>query len=91
MWTSGCARYCPSTSTTGAVEAIADRLLAWLGMAPSERAEAGRALSEAARRRYGWEGVAAAVLAAAEGRLDEIRAPVSIGGRVTSARRHPKG
>ena len=59
----------------GAVEAIADRLAEWLGMRPAERAEAGASLSEEARRRYGWEGVATAVLAAAEGRLDEIQAP----------------
>src|SRR3954453_590435 len=53
----------------GAVEEIASKLSAWLSMAPHERERARAALSEEARRRFGWEGVARGVIAAAEGRL----------------------
>jgi glycosyltransferase involved in cell wall biosynthesis len=60
-----------------AVEAIAARLLGWLSLEWAERSRASAALSEVARRRYGWEGVARGVLAAAEGRLGEIPAPSS--------------
>jgi glycosyltransferase involved in cell wall biosynthesis len=59
----------------GAVEAVAERLVGWLRLEPAARREAAMALSAAARRQYGWEGVAAGVLAAAAGRLDEIPEP----------------
>jgi glycosyltransferase involved in cell wall biosynthesis len=59
----------------GAVEAIAARLLGWLSLGEDERSRASAALAEEARRRYGWEGVAAGVLAAAEGRLEDVPAP----------------
>ncbi len=59
----------------GAVEALAERLVGWLCLEPAARGEATAALSAAARRRYGWEGVANGVLAAAAGRLDEIPQP----------------
>jgi glycosyltransferase involved in cell wall biosynthesis len=59
----------------GAVEGIASKLSAWLAMAPSKRDEARAALSDEARRRFGWEGVARGVIAAAEGRLDELPRP----------------
>jgi hypothetical protein len=59
----------------GAVEEIAAKLTTWLAMAPEEREPARAALSEEARRRFGWEGVARGVIAAAEGRLDELPAP----------------
>jgi glycosyltransferase involved in cell wall biosynthesis len=71
----------------GAVEALAARLVEWLRLGPSERAEAAAALSRVARRRYGWERVAAGVLAAAEGRLDEIPEPAP----VTAPYRHARG
>ena len=58
-----------------AVEDIADRLLAWLELPPDRRAEARSALSELARRRYGWETVAEGVIAAAQGRLSELPEP----------------
>jgi glycosyltransferase involved in cell wall biosynthesis len=55
-----------------AVEQIADRLLRWLQLDPERRAEASRALSDLARERFSWEGVAGGVIAAAEGRLDAL-------------------
>jgi glycosyltransferase involved in cell wall biosynthesis len=59
----------------GAVEEIAAKLSAWLAMAPEGRERARAALSEEARRRFGWEGVARGVIAAAEGRLGELPRP----------------
>jgi glycosyltransferase involved in cell wall biosynthesis len=61
----------------GAIEEIAQKLTEWLSMPPGEREEARRALSEEARRRFGWEGVARRVIAAAEGRLDELPSPAA--------------
>ena len=58
-----------------AVESIAAKLVEWLGMPHAERERARSALSEEARRRFGWEGVARGVIAAAEGRLDELPRP----------------
>jgi glycosyltransferase involved in cell wall biosynthesis len=59
----------------GAVEEIASKLSAWLSMAAEQRERARAALSQEARRRFGWEGVARGVIAAAEGRLDELPRP----------------
>jgi glycosyltransferase involved in cell wall biosynthesis len=59
----------------GAVEEIAGKLNTWLAIDPEEREAARSALSEEARRRFGWEGVARGVIAAAEGRLDELPRP----------------
>jgi glycosyltransferase involved in cell wall biosynthesis len=59
----------------GAVEEIAEKLVAWLEMAPEERDRARMALSDEARRRFGWEGVARGVIAAAEGRLGDLPRP----------------
>jgi glycosyltransferase involved in cell wall biosynthesis len=59
----------------GAVEEIADKLVRWLTLEPAERQRAAAALSDEARRRYGWESVAEGVIAAAEGRLDELPEP----------------
>ncbi|MCW2951510.1 MAG: glycosyl transferase group 1, partial [Conexibacter sp.] len=59
----------------GAVRLIAERLVAWL-QAPEELREATRtALVATARELWSWEGVARGVLAAAEGRLDELPRP----------------
>jgi glycosyltransferase involved in cell wall biosynthesis len=58
-----------------AVEQIADRLIRWLELPAEERAEAVAALSGVARHRFGWEAVAEGVIAAAEGRLDELPSP----------------
>ena len=58
-----------------AVEQIAERLIRWLELPAGERAAAVEALSGAARRRFGWEAVAEGVIAAAEGRLDQLPVP----------------
>ena len=58
-----------------AVEQIADRLIRWLELDPARRAEASQALSELARERFSWEGVARGVIAAAEGRVDALPSP----------------
>lgn len=58
-----------------AVEQIADRLIRWLQLAPERREEARQALSDLARERFSWEGVAAGVIAAAEGRLEALPSP----------------
>ena len=60
----------------GAVEAIAARLVAWLRAPEDLRAETREALTTVARERYSWEGVARSVMAAAQGRLDEL-APIT--------------
>jgi glycosyltransferase involved in cell wall biosynthesis len=59
----------------GAVEEIASKLGRWLAMDPEERDRARAALSEEARRRFGWERVAEGVIAAAEGRLEQLPRP----------------
>ena len=59
----------------GAVEAIADRLIRWLELPQGEREEARQALAKVSRERFSWEGVAGGVIAAAEGRLDELPIP----------------
>ncbi|HXR31066.1 MAG TPA: glycosyltransferase family 4 protein [Solirubrobacterales bacterium] len=56
----------------GAVEAIAERLNAWLALPERERAAAREALVETARRLWSWEGVADGVIAAARGELDGL-------------------
>lgn len=62
----------------GAVEAIATRLRGWLALDERARAECRRALRATAARLWGWEGVAAAVIDAAAGRLDALpRVPES--------------
>jgi glycosyltransferase involved in cell wall biosynthesis len=59
----------------GAVEEIAARLTAWLRTQPEDRDRIRAELSRVARERYGWEGVAESVIAAAEGRLDGLPEP----------------
>ncbi|HEX6460084.1 MAG TPA: glycosyltransferase family 4 protein [Thermoleophilaceae bacterium] len=56
----------------GAVDEIANKLVEWLRMDPRRRAEAGAALARTAAERFGWEHVAEGVIAAAQGRLDEL-------------------
>jgi glycosyltransferase involved in cell wall biosynthesis len=58
-----------------AVDAIAERLNAWLRLDSTTRSLAREALVKTAAARWSWEGVAAGVLAAAAGRLAEL-APV---------------
>jgi len=59
----------------GAVGALASRLLGWLEAPADLRAETREALVATTRERYSWEGVANGVIAAAEGRLDELPPP----------------
>ena len=59
----------------GAVEALADRLVAWLQAPDDLRAQTRRALVGEVRERYSWEGVARSVLAAAQGRVGELPCP----------------
>jgi glycosyltransferase involved in cell wall biosynthesis len=59
----------------GAVNEIAVKLVRWLILPAAERERARSALSSLARRRYGWEAVAEGVIAAAQGRLDELAEP----------------
>jgi glycosyltransferase involved in cell wall biosynthesis len=56
----------------GAVEAIAERLDAWLALPERRRAEAREALVATARRLWSWEGVARGVIAASRGELDRL-------------------
>ncbi len=58
----------------GAVEAIAERLNAWLALSQDEREAARRTLVETVGRLWSWEGVACGVLAAAAGKLDGLPA-----------------
>ena len=58
-----------------AIEEIARKLTRWLSLPDAERERARRQLSEEAHRRFGWERVARGVIAAAEGRLDELPPP----------------
>jgi glycosyltransferase involved in cell wall biosynthesis len=59
----------------GAVEAIAERLLAWLAAGETVREQTRAALVATVHERWSWEGVARGVLAAAQGRLDELPVP----------------
>jgi glycosyltransferase involved in cell wall biosynthesis len=59
----------------GAVRALGDRIVAWLQAPDDVRERTRRALVDVARERYSWEGVAAGVVAAAEGRRDELPRP----------------
>lgn len=54
---------------------IAERLNAWLALPEAERAEAQAALVSTVRANWSWDGVARSVLAASDGRLEEL-APV---------------
>ena len=55
-----------------AVTAIADRLVAWLAMEGPRQAAVRASLVDTARRLFGWDGVAAGVIAAAQGRHDAL-------------------
>jgi glycosyltransferase involved in cell wall biosynthesis len=61
----------------GAVEAIAERLNAWLGLPENERVTARQALVETVGQLWSWEGVARGVLAAAIGELAGLPRPGS--------------
>jgi glycosyltransferase involved in cell wall biosynthesis len=57
------------------VRAIAERVARWLSAEPALRAGARGPLVSAVRERWSWESVAATVIAAAEGRLEELAQP----------------
>jgi glycosyltransferase involved in cell wall biosynthesis len=59
----------------GAVEAIADRLGAWLALPEEERESAREALVGTVGRLWSWEGVARGVLAASSGELGDLPRP----------------
>jgi glycosyltransferase involved in cell wall biosynthesis len=58
-----------------AVNAIADRLDAWLALPEGDREAVRERLRETVVRLWSWEGVANAVLAASAGELDRLRLP----------------
>ena len=58
-----------------AVRELAGNLASWLEAPEALRASAREALVHVARERYGWGGVARTVIAAAQGRLDELPQP----------------
>jgi glycosyltransferase involved in cell wall biosynthesis len=60
---------------TGDVRGLADRLVAWLEAPEDLRIQTRAALVRVARERYSWDGVARGVIAAAEGRLDDLPRP----------------
>jgi glycosyltransferase involved in cell wall biosynthesis len=59
----------------GAVEAIAERIGAWLALPENEREAARKALVETVGQLWSWEAVARGVLAAAAGELDGLPPP----------------
>jgi glycosyltransferase involved in cell wall biosynthesis len=61
----------------GAVEAIAERLNAWVELPENDRAAARQALIETVGRLWSWEGVARGVLTAAIGELGGLPRPGS--------------
>jgi glycosyltransferase involved in cell wall biosynthesis len=57
------------------VGAIAERVVAWLRVAPAVREQTRTGLVATVRERWSWEGVARGVVAAARGELDALAAP----------------
>jgi glycosyltransferase involved in cell wall biosynthesis len=57
-----------------AIWAIADRLIGWLTAPSQTRADASAAIVATVRRLWSWEGVAEGVIAAAQGRVQELPA-----------------
>jgi hypothetical protein len=61
--------------TTKSNPNVAAKLVAWLTLDDAERERARLALAKEAARHYSWENVAKGVIAAAQGRLDELEFP----------------
>jgi glycosyltransferase involved in cell wall biosynthesis len=59
----------------GAVGELADRLRSWLAYDPARRREIGALLAGRVDELWSWEGVARGVVAASEGRLDDLPVP----------------
>jgi glycosyltransferase involved in cell wall biosynthesis len=68
-----------------AVQHLATCLVRWLGAPAPLRERTRHALTRFARDRFSWDGVAAAMLAAAEGRLDDLP---RVNGRTGAQRGH---
>jgi glycosyltransferase involved in cell wall biosynthesis len=62
-----------------AVDGIAEAVNGWLDLDRDLREGARRRLAETAREQFGWESVAAGVIAAAEGKLELLERPRYIG------------
>jgi glycosyltransferase involved in cell wall biosynthesis len=60
---------------TGDARGLAERLIAWLRAPEALRSATREALVAVARERYSWTGVADGVIAAAQGRLDDLPTP----------------
>jgi glycosyltransferase involved in cell wall biosynthesis len=58
-----------------AVESLAGRITGWLTAPAAEHARARPGLAGAVRERWSWQSVGRGVIAAAEGRLEELPAP----------------
>ena len=58
-----------------AVEQLAERIADWLSAPATLRERTSAELAEVARERFSWEGVAVGVLAAAQGRLNDLYRP----------------
>ena len=58
-----------------AVDELAQHLAAWLAADPKTRAGAREAIVDEVRERWSWQGVARSIVAAAQGRLDELPRP----------------
>jgi glycosyltransferase involved in cell wall biosynthesis len=58
-----------------AVRALAERIVAWLGVDPVLREQTRMGLVATVRERWSWEGVARGVIAAALGELDTLATP----------------
>jgi glycosyltransferase involved in cell wall biosynthesis len=59
----------------GAVGELADRLRAWLATDPERRREIGEILARRVDELWSWEGVARGVVAASQGRLEDLPGP----------------
>ena len=57
------------------VTALAERIVAWLGVDPAVREQTRAGLVGTVRERWSWEGVARGVIAAARGELDALARP----------------
>jgi glycosyltransferase involved in cell wall biosynthesis len=58
-----------------AVQALAERIVAWLAVDPAVREQTRAGLVRTVRERWSWEGVAQGVIAAAHGELDRLASP----------------
>jgi hypothetical protein len=62
-----------------AITELAERLEGWLALDPERRLQAGLALSKRVDELWSWDGVARTVIAASQGRLDDLPRVVTSG------------